>query len=230
MTQSDKENGENGRKLSNLWLYSLIVVVGVVAGLAFVFLSGEQAEDNQASLACKASGQISKVVEPMASGSIASLQIAPRPGAMADLAFFDAQGVKKTIADFKGKAVLLNLWATWCAPCRKEMPDLDELQASLGGEQFEVVAVSIDRGAPDVAQTFLDKIETKHLALYHDSSMEIFQQLKRRGLAFGMPTTLVLDKQGCAIGYMAGPAAWASEEAQTLLKIVMAAKSDSEAN
>lgn len=173
---------------------------------------------------CTASKTLAQTIKPMVGGAIAALQISPRPGDMSTLTFNDANGEAKTIADFKGKAILLNLWATWCPPCKKEMPDLDELQAKLGSDSFEVVAVNIDRKGPEKAKAFLDEIKTEHLALYSDKSMKIFHDLKKQGLAFGMPTTLVLDKEGCAVGYMAGPAAWSDDKAVALLQTVIDSK------
>lgn len=226
MSASD-ENKETAQSRSRLPLVlSMAAVAGIVAGLSFVFLGQGQNEGEQvaAGAHCKASAELAKSIGPLVGGQVAALQIAPKPGYMGDLAFQDAAGKERRLEEWKGKGVLLNLWATWCAPCRKEMPDLDELQAKMGGDQFEVVAVSIDRKAPKVAKDFLDQIGTEHLALYSDSSMKIFNDLKTRGLAFGMPTTLVLDKEGCAVGYMAGPAPWAGEEALRLLQKVVDAQ------
>ncbi|MCV6548433.1 MAG: TlpA family protein disulfide reductase [Cohaesibacter sp.] len=175
---------------------------------------------------CTASKSLAQTIKPMVGGAIAALQISPRPGDMRQLAFKNPDGKDITIEDFRGKAILLNLWATWCPPCKKEMPDLDELQAKLGSDKFEVVAVNIDRKGPEKAKAFLDEIKTKHLALYSDKSMQIFHDLRKKGLAFGMPTTLVLDKEGCALGYMAGPANWADQTAITLLEAVI--KGDAE--
>ncbi len=219
----DLEASEQSKR-SSLALFGLVALAGIAAGLAFVFfkdqisLNGNLSQQVQA---CEASSQLAETISPLVHGPIASLQISQSPADINQLAFKRADGSATSMADFNGRAVLLNLWATWCAPCRKEMPDLDELQASLGGDDFEVVTVSIDRGAPAVAQAFLDEIETKHLALYYDESMKIFQALKSQGMAFGMPTTLVVDQKGCALGHMAGPANWADPVAQTMLKAVI---------
>ena len=129
-------------------------------------------------------------------------------------------GAPKSLADWHGRTVLLNLWATWCVPCRKEMPALDALQDKLGGPDFEVVAVNIDTRDPDKPKTWLHDAGIGHLAYYADPNAKVFQDLKAVGKAIGMPTTLLVDPNGCEIASLAGPAEWASEDA---VKLVSAA-------
>ena len=114
-----------------------------------------------------------------------------------------------------------NLWATWCVPCRKEMPALDALQANLGGPRFEVVAVNIDTRDAEKPLTFLKEAGVRHLTYYSDQSAKVFQDLKNAGKAFGMPTTLIIDGSGCEIGEMAGPAEWASADGIKLVGAVL---------
>jgi thiol-disulfide isomerase/thioredoxin len=116
--------------------------------------------------------------------------------------------------------VLLNLWATWCVPCRKEMPALDALQAKLGGPDFEVVAVNIDTRNLDKPKSFLQEVGVAHLTYYSDANAKVFQDLKAVGKAMGMPTTLLIDPNGCEIASLAGPAEWASDDS---LRLVSAA-------
>jgi thiol-disulfide isomerase/thioredoxin len=117
--------------------------------------------------------------------------------------------------------MLLNLWATWCVPCRKEMPALDELQAKLGGPAFEVVAVNIDTRDIEKPKTWLRDNKVNRLAYYADPQARIFQDLKAAGKAFGMPTTVLIDPAGCEIASLAGPAEWASEDALKLLRAAL---------
>ncbi|MEP6998212.1 MAG: TlpA disulfide reductase family protein [Betaproteobacteria bacterium] len=126
----------------------------------------------------------------------------PRP--IANVEFEDGNGQKRTLADFKGKVVLLNIWATWCGPCREEMPTLDRLQQRLGSTDFEVVALSIDRGGQAAVRSFLDHIKVQRLAIYVDASAEAHAKLG----AVGIPTTLLLDREGREIGRVVGPAEW----------------------
>ena len=128
----------------------------------------------------------------------------PKPAV--DISFASADGKKLTLADFKGRNVLLNLWATWCAPCRAEMPALDRLQAKLGGADFEVVAVNIDTSRLDRPKAFLDEVGVKNLSRYADSSADSFEALKVAGKALGLPTSLLIGPDGCELAVMAGPA------------------------
>ena len=140
------------------------------------------------------------------------------PEALPAISFVDAAGTARTEADLKGRVILLNLWATWCAPCLKEMPALDRLQKELGSDKFEVVALSVDRAGPDAAKKFLDKIKVQHLKLYADASAKAAISLK----AVGMPTTLLLNAKGEEIGRLVGPAEWDSADAKTLIQAALA--------
>lgn len=136
------------------------------------------------------------------------------------LKFNDGAGQEIGLSAFRGKVVLLNLWATWCAPCRKEMPDLNTLQKVLVSDQFEVVALSVDRGSPEKAKKFLAEVGATDLKFYHDPSGQAGFSFK----AIGMPTTLLLDREGREIGRLVGPAEWHSPEAQDLINAAIAAR------
>jgi thiol-disulfide isomerase/thioredoxin len=148
--------------------------------------------------------------------------VAQTPFRVPDLAFKDAQGRPKALDAWRGRTVLLNLWATWCAPCRREMPALDTLEQKLGGPNFEVVAINIDTRDPQKPLAFLKDVGATHLAYYSDQSAKAFQELKLAGKAFGMPTTLLVDRAGCEIGDMAGPAEWASSDGIKLVSAALA--------
>ncbi len=124
-----------------------------------------------------------------------------------------------TIADWAGRVVLMNFWATWCPPCLKEMPSLDRLQAALGGEDFEVVAVSTDRGDPGKPARWLADNGIERLALFHDPRLRLAQA----SALLGQPTTLVIDRQGREIARFTGETEWDAPEAQALLRAVIAA-------
>jgi thiol-disulfide isomerase/thioredoxin len=113
--------------------------------------------------------------------------------------------------------VLLNLWATWCLPCRKEMPALDRLQSTLGSEQFQVVAISVDRTGLPGAKKFLEETKTPNLALYADPTARLTSSLR----AAGLPATLLIDKEGREIGRLLGPAEWDGEAAKRLIQSVI---------
>jgi thiol-disulfide isomerase/thioredoxin len=119
-----------------------------------------------------------------------------------------------TLEEFRGKVVLLNIWATWCAPCREEMPELDRLQQALGGPDFEVVALSIDSGGMDVVRRFYDEIGVRTLALYVDPSMRAGTELR----IVGVPTTLLLDREGGERWRKTGPEKWDAPEIVAALR------------
>ncbi len=114
--------------------------------------------------------------------------------------------------------MLVNVWATWCVPCRAEMPTLDRLQAARGGKDFQVAAVNIDLNNPERAKAFLAEIGVKNLAFYSDPTTGLFNQLKGRGLGFGLPTTVLVDGKGCRLGVVEGPAEWDSPDARALIE------------
>ena len=156
----------------------------------------------------------------MARGEVAAVNVAKSPLRVPDLAFKDSAGKLLTLENWRGRTVLLNLWATWCVPCRKEMPALDALEQRLGGPRFEVVTVNIDTRDADKPKAWLSEIGVQKLTYFADPTARVFQDLKAIGRAFGMPTTLLIDPQGCEIATIAGPAEWASEDA---IKLIQAA-------
>ena len=197
-------------------LCGALVVLGGVYGIARLRSNPERA----AAGACESASAAADRIAPLAHGQVAALSVAHRPFAVPDLAFKDGEGHERSLKDWRGRTVLLNLWATWCVPCRREMPALDALEARLGGENFEVLAINIDTRDPQKPLNFLKENGVTHLAYYSDPSAKVFQDLKLAGKAIGMPTTLIIDRSGCGIGDMAGPAEWASADA---VKLVSAA-------
>jgi thiol-disulfide isomerase/thioredoxin len=208
------------KRLNRFTLIALGVAVGAAFGLAAVYgISAMQRNPTEA--ACKPAGELAKRLAPLARGEVAAVGIAADPKRLPELSFTDPEGKPRKLADFQGKTILLNLWATWCVPCRKEMPSLDALQARLGGETFEVVAINIDTRNLDKPKAWLQEVRIKQLGYYADPSAKVFQDLKAVGKAFGMPTTLLIDPQGCELGTLAGPAEWASDDAIKLIETAL---------
>jgi thiol-disulfide isomerase/thioredoxin len=203
-------------KIGRMRLVSVAAAAAVLLVLAGVYGIG-RLRSNPADAACRPAVDTASRIAPLVHGEVAALAMAQRPFRVPELAFKDAQGRDKTLADWRGRAVLLNLWATWCVPCRREMPALDALEDKLGGANFEVVAVNIDTRNPDKPLAFLKEAGVSHLAYYTDQSARVFEDLKTAGLAFGMPTTVIIDRSGCEIGAMAGPAEWASGDGVKLV-------------
>ncbi|RTM14176.1 MAG: TlpA family protein disulfide reductase [Bradyrhizobiaceae bacterium] len=148
----------------------------------------------------------------------------PRP--LANLQFEDDSGQGRSLTDFKGKVVVLNIWATWCVPCRQEMPTLDRLQAALSGPNFQVVPVSIDRGGVDTIRKFYAEIAVQQLGIYVDKSGQVL-----RGLgAIGLPTTLIIDRSGQEVARIVGPAEWDSREIVQFLRPIVDQPAGNRAN
>jgi thiol-disulfide isomerase/thioredoxin len=196
-------------------------IAGVVVGLAGVYGIATLTRNAGADAACRPTVTLAGKIAPLAHGEVAAVNVARSPLKVPALSFQDAAGKALTLDHWRGRTVLLNLWATWCVPCRKEMPALDALEQRLGGPGFEVVAVNIDTRDPDKPKAWLKEVGVQKLAYYADPTAKSFQDLKSIGRAFGMPTTLLIDPQGCEIGTIAGPAEWASEDAIKLIKAAL---------
>jgi len=203
------------RVLAMLTLCAGVVVVAGIYGIGHL-------RSNPADAACHGAVDTAARIAPLVHGEVAALAVADTPFRVPDLAFKDAQGHDRTLADWHGRTVLLNLWATWCVPCRREMPALDALQADLGGPKFQVVAVNIDQRDRQKPLAFLKQVGATHLAFYSDDTAQVFEALKTAGKAFGMPTTLLVDPKGCEIGDMAGPAEWSSGDGVKLVSAAIA--------
>lgn len=146
------------------------------------------------------------------------------PQRLPEFHFVDSSGIKRTLADFSGKTVLINLWATWCPPCRQEMPSLDRLHARLGGDDFQVLAISTDLNGISVVQEFYRTAGIVSLEAYMDQDGETENTLKVPGL----PTTLLVDKKGNAIAVRVGPAEWDSEEMERVIAAMRKQQSGAE--
>lgn len=202
-------------------------LVGLGLGAVAVYVTGGPSGNNAGSqavapvaadaAACTDKADRARTVAAAATGAVAAMLPADPPQSLKTLAFNGADGMPTTLEAFSGKTLLVNLWATWCAPCRAEMPALDTLQKELGGENFEVVAINIDTGSDEKPKKFLQETGIDALAYYRDASMGVFNDLKRRGLALGLPVTLLVDGDGCLLAHMNGPAEWASEDAKRLV-------------
>lgn len=162
----------------------------------------------------------SSTLKAFATGPMAAFLSHTTPKDIAPFTFQDDSGAEKTLANFKGRVILLNLWATWCAPCRKEMPDLNRLQTELGSADFEVVALSLDRKGLEASAAFLKEVKADNLKIYLDPTSKSLGALQ----ALGLPATILIDRQGREVGRLLGPADWASAEAKALITAVLAEK------
>lgn len=181
-----------GRRLPRrvIFVAGIVIFVAVAVGIYFGVHSGARSRDVERQLT--------------RSGKVVSYNFYWTSRALPKVGFENAAGKPLTLADFRGKVVLLNIWATWCSPCREEMPALDRLQAKLGGPDFEVVALSIDRDGISAVRKFFDEVGIKDLALYVDPSGQASSTLG----AIGVPTTLMIDRTGRELWRVAGPVEW----------------------
>ena len=156
---------------------------------------------------------------PTFRGNLQEFRAHPQPQNIPGMQFEELDGAPRALSDFRGKVVLLNYWATWCGPCVEEMPALERLQARLGGAEFTVLAVSVDRQGVEVVKPFVDRLGLKQLPIVLD----------RRGVSMhdvgirGLPTTLLIDREGREIGRIEGAAAWDSRQAEALIRFYLAA-------
>jgi thiol-disulfide isomerase/thioredoxin len=169
---------------------------------------------------CRASLDAAQRMAPLATGEVAAFSVDQTPKPPPEIAF-EGPGGTTTLSALKGKVALVNLWATWCVPCRQEMPALDKLQTDLGGADFEVVAVNVDTRDPQKPKAWLKENGIDHLAFYADPSGKVLQILQRSGHVVGLPTTIVVDRNGCQLGVMKGPAEWASPDGTRLIRAAL---------
>src|SRR5713101_9684448 len=153
---------------------SALAAAAAAAGLAAVYGMGGFGR-NDADAACRPAVETARRIAPLARGEVAAVAVAREPRRVPDLAFLDGAGDRKTLGEWRGRAVLLNLWATWCVPCRKEMPALDGLQAKLSGPDFEVVAINIDTRDLEKSKNFLKDAKLTRLGAFNDKNANVFQ-------------------------------------------------------
>jgi thiol-disulfide isomerase/thioredoxin len=224
LTPPELPSGASGRA-QTLRIILAAALVGVAVGFAAVYgIGGLIRNGSQANvdLACKGAVQTAGKLASLARGEVAAFSAAKHPRRLPALSFTNGEGKAVTLADFRGRVALVNLWATWCVPCRKEMPALDALEGKLGGPEFAVVAINLDTGDRAKPRKFLDEIGVKHLGYFEDPTTNVFQDLKRYGRAIiGLPATVLVDRDGCELGELAGPAEWASEDALALLRAAL---------
>lgn len=201
---------------SRVRLLTMLGVAGLgVAIAAWVWLGnpGQAGE-------CPAQEAAATAIGKAAVGELAALNGTGEGRGYATLAFRDAAGKAMTIADFKGKALLVNFWASWCVPCRAEMPALDAIATKYNSDAFMVLPINLDIGENGLekAQDFLDENQFANLPLYADNTFAAFDRLKQQAVAVGLPATLVLDKNGCELAVLQGPAEWNSPDGEAVIK------------
>jgi thiol-disulfide isomerase/thioredoxin len=202
----------------------IVAVLGVaVVAIAAALLGSNAGLFGAAqALPCAPQPAAAQTVDAAATGMLAALNGTGTGRSYADLPFVDKDGKPHTIGDFSGKALLVNFWASWCIPCRAEMPALDKLAAQQNDAGFMVLPIDTGEADPQKGKSFFAAGGWPNLPLYIDPSFAILERLKTTAVSLGLPTTLLLDKKGCEIGVLQGPAAWDSADGA---KVIAALKS-----
>jgi len=197
----------------------LLLVAGLGVAIAAWFYLGNAATARS----CPVQSMPAQVIDAAAVGQLAALNGTGEGRGYADMAFKDAAGAEMSVADFKGKSLLVNFWASWCVPCREEMPALDALASEYNSDKFEVLPINLDIGAGGLekAQNFLDEGQFQNLPLYADNTFAAFERLKREAVAVGLPVTLLLDPDGCELAVLQGPAEWHSPDGRAVVEALI---------
>ncbi|MFL5025760.1 MAG: thiol:disulfide interchange protein TlpA [Microvirga sp.] len=210
----------NAVKSRKGWLVGLAALVLAGAGAAWYGLAPR--DPMAAGVAeCRAAQAKTASLKPLARGEVAAVGVSNAPKPPPVIAFTGPEGQPMSLSDFKGKTVLVNLWATWCIPCREEMPALDKLQTELGGPDFQVVAINVDTRNREKPKVWLQENGIRNLAYHADPEGKLLQVLQKSGHVVGLPTTFVVDASGCEIALLKGPAEWASPDAITFMKTAL---------
>ncbi len=211
---------ENTKNQGKLKLLITIAVLGAAIAAVASVLNWQVGTKSPPSVAnTESSGGPSSLFKDLIIGQMKNFVVKNDLPTVPDLKFVNVDENALTLENWKGRVVLLNLWATWCAPCRHEMPSLNRLEETLGGDQFEVVALSVDRKGLKASAKFLEEVKASALKLYSDKTSEALQRLK----VIGLPATILVDRQGREIGRLLGPAEWDSPEAKALIKAALKA-------
>jgi thiol-disulfide isomerase/thioredoxin len=207
----------NGR---NRWFLPVTLgVAGLAVAIAAWFYLGNAAQAQS----CPVQSAAAQIVDTAATGELAAVLGTGTGRGYQDMAFKDESGADMTLADFEGKALLVNFWASWCVPCREEMPALDAIATEFNSERFEVVPINLDIGEDGLAkaQAFLDEGQFENLPLYADNTFAAFDRLRREAVAAGLPATLLLDPEGCELAILQGPAEWHSEDGRAVVQALI---------
>ncbi len=188
-----------------------------IAGGIYLYNAGARATE------CPVQQAEADALDAAATGQLAALAGTGQGRGYSTLGFTDETGQPRTIADFRGRALLVNFWASWCVPCRAEMPALDAIAAKYNSDSFIVLPINLDIGAggQEKAQAFLLEGGFQHLPLYADASFAAFERLKREAVAIGLPATLLLDENGCELAVLQGPAEWHTPDGERVVEALI---------
>lgn len=196
---------------SRMAVAAVLIVALAIAITVFVSNAGT-------AMPCAPQSAAAEKLDAAATGELAALNGTGTGRGYADLSFVDKDGKPKSIADFAGKTLLVNFWASWCIPCRAEMPALDKLAAQEDDANFMVLPVNTGEAQPGKGKDFFAAGDWTHLPLYIDDKFAVLERLKTSAVSLGLPTTLLLDKKGCELGVLQGPAVWDSPDGRHVVE------------
>lgn len=196
----------------------------LVGGLA-LYGTGSNLGNLAASGPCAEAAPVADRLAPLARGDVAAFDASAPPKPAPAVAFKGPDGAPTDLASLRGKLLLVNLWATWCAPCKAEMPALDRLQAELGGDSFQVVAINVETRNLDKPPAWFKANGIAHLTYYGDPEGKVLPVIQSAVGSTGLPTTMLIDAKGCTLGVMKGPAEWSSEDGKRLIRAALAKSS-----
>jgi thiol-disulfide isomerase/thioredoxin len=194
---------------------AIAALSSAVVAIAIGFWWGNTGQAAQ----CAPQAAAAQQIDAVAVGQLAALNGTGTGRGYSDMTFTDAAGAPKTLKDFAGKALLINFWASWCIPCRAEMPALDKLASAENDEGFMVLPINLDLGdgGLDKARAFLTEGQWANLPLYADKTFEAFKRLQTSAVALGLPSTLLIDRNGCELAVLQGPAEWDSQDGRNVI-------------
>ncbi|CAO4163613.1 thiol:disulfide interchange protein TlpA [Methylorubrum populi] len=192
----------------------------LVGGLA-LYGTGPNLGNLVASGPCAEAAPVAARLAPLAHGDVAAFDASAAPRPAPAVTFRGPDGASTDLTAMGGKLLLVNLWATWCAPCKAEMPALDRLEAELGGEGFRVVAINVETRNLDKPPAWFKANGIAHLAYYGDPEGKVLPAVQSAVGSTGLPTTMLIDGKGCTLGVMKGPAEWSSEDGKTLIRAAL---------
>jgi len=208
-------------KARNLKPALLVVALAAIAAAFGVYLKGEgDGKVEPAATQASTAAPQNAVTKALSTGTMTAFVVKADRKPVPEIAFLPENGGETSLKAWKGRVVLVNLWATWCAPCREEMPYLARLQTEMGSPDFEVVAIAVDRKGLEASGKFLKEVGATALKLYADPSTELLGKFQ----AVGLPSSILIDREGREIGRLAGPAEWDSPDAKALIKAALAEK------
>lgn len=213
MSETSQRPGRQPRRLATA--VALVALVALGAGFWLANGLGTKATE------CPAQAAAAAKIDAAATGDLAALNGTGTGRSYADMAFTDAAGKPLTIADFAGKKLLVNFWASWCIPCRAEMPELDGLAASYNGDTFMVLPVNTGETQEGKAAAFVADGKWAHLPLYIDPKFAVIDRLKTTAVSIGLPATVLLDEKGCELAVLQGPATWNSADGHRVIDALL---------